>query len=119
MCPEIALIQGGYVFGSLPLLPLIARREGIDPRGDDDLHIRLWRRAGRGVGSAAILGDFDTREEFSLLKSGDELVVKIGNRRRNIVLPQVLLGLEPSEAKLDEGRLRITFAEGKALSEGG
>ncbi len=56
MCPEIALIQGAYVFGSLPIC-----------------------------------------------------------RRRNIVLTQMLLGLEPSGAKLYEGRLRINFTEGKAL----
>lgn len=39
-------------------MPLLARLTGIDPRKEADLHIALWRKAGRGVGAVAILGDF-------------------------------------------------------------
>ncbi len=54
---------------------------------------------------------FIAKGDVSLMRSGDELVVKIGNQRRNILLPQVLLGREIKGAKLDTGRLRIGFGE--------
>ncbi len=43
-----------------------------------------------------------------LTRTGDELVVRIGNQKRNLILPQVLAGTDPSEAKLD-GSLRLRF----------
>ncbi len=54
---------------------------------------------------------FIAKGEVSLMKSGDELVVTIGNQRHSILLPQVLLGRELKGAKLDTGRLRIRFEE--------
>ena len=54
---------------------------------------------------------FIARGDVSLMRSGDELVITIGNLRRNILLPQVLLGQEVKGAKLDTGRLHIRFAE--------
>ena len=54
---------------------------------------------------------FIAKGEVSLMKSGDELVVTIGNQRHSILLPQVLLGRELERAKLDTGRLRIRFEE--------
>jgi len=47
--------------------------------------------------------------DVSLLRSGDELIVRIGNQRHSILLPQVLLGYEVKGAKLDGGCLRIRF----------
>jgi arsenite-transporting ATPase len=52
---------------------------------------------------------FVTKGDVSLMRSGDELVVTIGNLRRSILLPQVLLGYEVKGAKLDGGCLRIRF----------
>jgi len=54
---------------------------------------------------------FIAKGDVSLLRSGDELIVTIGNQRRSILLPQVLLGREVKGAKLDTGRLRIRFEE--------
>jgi arsenite-transporting ATPase len=59
---------------------------------------------------------FIAKGDVSLMRSGDELVVTISNRRRNILLPQVLLGREVKGAKLDSGRLRIRFEESRELS---
>ena len=52
---------------------------------------------------------FIAKGDVSLMRSGDELVVRIGNQRRNILLPQVLLGRELEGAKFDNGQLRIKF----------
>lgn len=51
------------------------------------------------------------RDDVSLMRSGNELTVTIGNRRRNILLPQVLTKYEAKGAKLDAGSLRIRFEE--------
>jgi len=52
---------------------------------------------------------FIAKGDVSLLRSGDELIVRIGNQKHNILLPQVLLGYEVKGAKLDSGYLRIRF----------
>ncbi len=54
---------------------------------------------------------FIAKGDVSLMRSGDELVVTIGNQRHSILLPQVLLGRELKGAKLDTGRLHIRFGE--------
>jgi arsenite-transporting ATPase len=54
---------------------------------------------------------FVSKGEVSLLRSGDELVITIGNQRRSIILPQVLLERQVKEAKFDSGQLQIRFKE--------
>jgi arsenite/tail-anchored protein-transporting ATPase len=49
------------------------------------------------------------KEQIQLNKSGDELNVRIGNHRRNLVLPQALAALQPSGAKMEEDYLKIRF----------
>jgi arsenite-transporting ATPase len=53
---------------------------------------------------------FATREEISISQVGDELVVQVGNFKRNIILPRALAGMESQGAKLDGDRLSIVFA---------
>ena len=61
---------------------------------------------------------FIAKGDVSLMRSGDELIATIGNLRRNILLPQVLLGREIKGAKFDTGRLHISFGEAGQLSSG-
>jgi len=61
---------------------------------------------------------FVARGDVSLMRSGDELVITIGNQRRNVLLPQVLLGQTLKGARLDTGRLCIRFAADEQSSEG-
>ena len=49
------------------------------------------------------------KEQIQLNKTGDELNIRIGNHRRNLVLPQALAALNPSGAKMDEDYLKIRF----------
>ncbi|MBD2038982.1 ArsA family ATPase [Phormidium sp. FACHB-592] len=50
------------------------------------------------------------KHQIELSKSGDELNIRIGNHRRNLVLPQSLAALEPAGAKMEDDYLKIRFA---------
>jgi arsenite-transporting ATPase len=50
------------------------------------------------------------KDKVELSKTGDELNIRIGNHRRNLVLPQALAALQPSGAKMDEDYLKIKFS---------
>jgi arsenite/tail-anchored protein-transporting ATPase len=49
------------------------------------------------------------KSEVQLTKTGDELNIRIGNHRRNLVLPQSLAALQPSGAKMENDYLQIRF----------
>jgi arsenite-transporting ATPase len=51
------------------------------------------------------------KDKIQLNKTGDELNVRVGNHRRNLVLPQALATLKPSGAKMEEDYLRIKFSD--------
>ncbi|KKJ01305.1 TRC40/GET3/ArsA family transport-energizing ATPase [Prochlorothrix hollandica] len=50
------------------------------------------------------------KHQVELSKTGDELNIRIGNHRRNLVLPQSLALLQPSGAKMEEDYLKIRFS---------
>ena len=52
---------------------------------------------------------FITKKEIDLSKIGDELIIKIGNFKKNIVLPRAYAVLEPLNARLEEDHLLIEF----------
>lgn len=56
------------------------------------------------------------KEKVQLNKTGDELNIRIGNHRRNLVLPQALAALKPSGAKMEEDYLKIRFSSGVAAN---
>ncbi len=85
--------------------------------GDED-PVRLFVRGpvqevvaedGRYVLTIAL--PFVTKEELSLVRNADELVVHAGNFKRNIVLPHLLQGLVALGAKFEGNQLRISFGE--------
>ncbi len=51
------------------------------------------------------------KSRIDLSKSGDELNIRIGNHRRNLVLPQALAALQPAGAKMEDDFLKIRFRE--------
>jgi arsenite/tail-anchored protein-transporting ATPase len=53
---------------------------------------------------------FTSKEEVSLLRNGDELVLQVGTWRRNLVLPRVLVEVPAQGAKFEGNTLRIDFA---------
>jgi arsenite-transporting ATPase len=52
---------------------------------------------------------FVEKQDLQLTRSGDELIVHIGNRKRNLILPRVLATLDIQSARFDEDTLMITF----------
>lgn len=51
------------------------------------------------------------KDRIELSKTGDELNIRIGNHRRNLVLPQALATLQPAGAKIEDEFLKIRFRE--------
>ncbi|GAC1459038.1 MAG: TRC40/GET3/ArsA family transport-energizing ATPase [Chamaesiphon sp.] len=51
------------------------------------------------------------KDNIQLSKSGDELNIRIGNHRRNLVLPQALAALQTAGAKMENAYLKIRFAD--------
>lgn len=52
---------------------------------------------------------FVEKEEVKLSKIGDELIVRVGNIKKSIVLPRALAALEPKKARLEEDHLLLDF----------
>ena len=52
---------------------------------------------------------FATKQDLDLYRSRDELTLRVGPYRRNIVLPYALWNLEIADARFEESSLRIRF----------
>lgn len=52
---------------------------------------------------------FVEKGDISLTQNGDELVIRVGNFKRNIILPRTLAGSTANEAQFEGGKLRIRF----------
>ncbi|MEM1241081.1 MAG: TRC40/GET3/ArsA family transport-energizing ATPase [Cyanobacteria bacterium P01_H01_bin.26] len=57
------------------------------------------------------------KNQIELSKSADELNIRIGNHRRNLVLPQALAALQPAGAKIEDDYLKIRFAAEVTLAK--
>lgn len=54
---------------------------------------------------------FVTKDDISLVRNGDEMVIHVGRHRRNIFLPKTLTRMRTGEAHFEDGALKITFEE--------
>jgi arsenite-transporting ATPase len=52
---------------------------------------------------------YSSKDEISLIRSGDELIIHVGTYRRNIILPRTLLNLTLKGAKFKNNKLVIRF----------
>jgi arsenite/tail-anchored protein-transporting ATPase len=52
---------------------------------------------------------FTSKEEISLSRKSDELVLQVGGWRRNLVLPRLLLDAPTQGAKMEDRMLRVRF----------
>lgn len=57
------------------------------------------------------------KEELEVYQSNTDVVIKIGNFKRNIPLPNALRTYEIAAAKLQDGELRIRFEQGRNEDE--
>lgn len=51
-----------------------------------------------------------TRKEIDLARAGDELIIRVGHQRRNLLLPRAMVGLEVLGARFQGETLQIRFA---------
>ena len=56
---------------------------------------------------------FANREQLTLKKVGQELIVRAGREKRTIILPSALARQHPSGARLEDGNLEISFEDGR------
>ncbi|MGH2690884.1 MAG: ArsA family ATPase [Actinomycetota bacterium] len=65
---------------------------------------------------------FTERENLDIHRKGDELYIRVGSYKRNLILPQALLRLDVKQARFVEDGLEIRFAEkerpGRRVSAG-
>jgi len=52
---------------------------------------------------------FIEKGDVALVQNGDELVIRVGDFKRNIILPHALAGLAATEARFEGSKLRIQF----------
>jgi arsenite/tail-anchored protein-transporting ATPase len=64
-----------------------------------------------GVYVMTLVLPFIQKSDVSLVRKGDELLVQVGQYRRNITLPHALLDMTVQGAKLENELLKISFAK--------
>ncbi|MGH2589387.1 MAG: ArsA family ATPase [Actinomycetota bacterium] len=97
--------MGREVYGDRPAIDVLFR----------DQPIRVRRRAGGYV--LVMRLPFVSREDMDIHRRGEELYVRVGSYKRNLVLPQTLQRLEVRGANFVGDHLEIAFA--KAPGAGG
>ena len=97
----------------MPLLAGLASEVYGDRDVTEILHreepLRVRKRAGAYVLSIRL--PFVERVDLNVFRKADELFVRIGSYKRNVILPQVLQRLEIQEAQFVEDRLEVRFAK--------
>jgi arsenite-transporting ATPase len=62
---------------------------------------------------------FTSKEEISLSRKADELVLQVGGWRRNLVLPRLLLDAPTQGAKMEDRVLKVRFGQPMRRTAGG
>jgi len=93
-----------------------ADREATDILFRDD-PIRVRRRAGGYV--LVMRLPFVAREDMDIHRKGDELFIRVGTYKRNLILPQTLQRLEVRGANFVGDHLEISFARPPAAAAQG
>ncbi len=52
---------------------------------------------------------YSRKEEISLIRNNDELIIQVGAYRRNVALPRAVANLEVNSARFEAGRLVVRF----------
>jgi len=60
--------------------------------------------------SLSIRLPFTEKKDIQLFQKGEELLVRVGSFKRNLLIPRVLLGREVRAARMEGDRLRIFFS---------
>jgi len=98
---------GDEVYGDLEATDILHREEPI----------RVRKR-----GSVYVLSlhlPFTDRTDLDVFRKGDELFVRVGPYKRNLILPQMLQRLDIADATFVEDRLEVRFTRAPALQAAG
>jgi arsenite/tail-anchored protein-transporting ATPase len=96
---ELLSEMGEEVYGELPVTDVLFR--------DDPIRIRR-----RGTGYVLTMKlPFVSREDMDIHRRGDELFVRVGSYKRNLVLPAMLQRLDVRGANFVGDHLEIAFAK--------
>jgi len=125
----------GEAFGELPLLkaPLFGnevgglealRKLGNELYGDRNPADKMFDGRthtieSNGDGSFVLIVPlpFANKEDMDLYRSRDELTLRVGPYRRNIVLPYALWDLEIGDARFEQSTLRIQFVKDERVQK--
>jgi arsenite/tail-anchored protein-transporting ATPase len=90
--------MGDEVYGDLDALAILHR--------DEPLRVRK-----RGTSYLLSLKlPFVERGDLEVFRKADELYIRVGSYKRNLILPQTLQRLDVKEANFEDGRLEVRFA---------
>lgn len=104
--PEMLERLGEAVFGSRAPEHVLYHEQSLALRMDGDsaeLRLRV---------------PFAEKGDVKLKKIGLELVIRVGERKRNIVLPSALASFRPRDARLEAGELRVRFERQDSTTTG-
>jgi arsenite/tail-anchored protein-transporting ATPase len=90
--------MGEEVYGDLDALAILHRDEPL----------RVRKRGTSYVLSLRL--PFVERGELEVFRKADELYIRVGSYKRNLILPQTLQRLDVKEANFEDGRLDVRFA---------
>ncbi len=125
----------GEAFGELPLMkaPLFGQEVGgLDTLrklaneiyGDKNPAVQMFDGKTHRIESDSAGGftltvplPFANKDDLDLYRSRDELTLRVGPYRRNIVLPYALWDLEIGDAKFEQSALRITFRKDERVQK--
>jgi arsenite-transporting ATPase len=95
----IAMLEamGGEVYGGRDATDILHRDEPI----------RIRKRGATYVLSMRL--PFVERTDLDVFRKGEELYVRVGPYKRNLILPQILQRLDVREASFVEDRLEVLF----------
>ncbi len=81
-------------------------------------YVQTLRKTGKAF-TLKLKLPFAEKGDLSLLKRGEELIVSIGNFRRDLILPRAVTNLPVAKARLEEGVLTVRFAANEGGDTGG
>lgn len=83
--------------------------------GEDDPSRIYWRGRGQRVEKSnggyllRLPLPFTEKQDVHLTKLGDELLIRVGQHKRSLILPRILVGLETAGARFEGDELQIKF----------
>jgi arsenite-transporting ATPase len=90
--------MGQEVYGELDALSVLHRDEPLRVRKRGDSYVLSLRLP------------FVERGDLEVFRKADELYIRVGSYKRNLILPQTLQRLDVQEANFEDGRLVVRFA---------